>query len=507
MMFLLIGDSNLRQTFLKYKEELNKEIGIEIQFEQATNNASIKAILEKEREVKPDLFYIATILNEINLKTGKGKPTEGIIKAVTEEQNIVVNTEAAKIENTSRLYLICNPFLRQDPKWMEEKLLQIKFYIKEQHTIYSPANVIIVGEPIIGPSDLASDKVHLTDSGKKKFFDKLMADLKEGKTEIENFQNFGMDWSNEELTQKLSQKTPKTAKKRQHVEVEEEEEEVVVTTKKKKEDESIMGMLKSIMAELKEDRRKSSIKTDELEESIDKLKESEIEIRQGMNDLLSKQEEEKVFSATLREDLDAVENEALRNTVIIKKLKTSKATSTDKVTMGLLVQQEARSLVKEVLGTEDDIAYTGLLFTGKDGLRATEGLLPPFKVAFKTKEKGIIFREKVVQRSKNSEDKLHKTYFTCQQCQGTRIRTLLMWALVDKIKDPKKGVDAWVNQSINKPTLQVKGAEKNQRSYSFVEAMMKYEEKLEDKSKEEALKLAKKFFAGQVEKIFMVIKE
>jgi len=143
MLFLLIGDSNLRQTFLKYKEELTKESGVEIQFEQATNNSSIKAALEKEREVKPDLFYIASILNEINLKTGKGKPTEGIIKAVTEEQNIVVNTEAAKIENISRLYLICNPFLRQDPKWMEEKLLQIKFYIREQHTIYSPANVII----------------------------------------------------------------------------------------------------------------------------------------------------------------------------------------------------------------------------------------------------------------------------------------------------------------------------------------------------------------------------
>ncbi len=224
-------------------------------------------------------------------------------------------------------------------------------------------------------------------------------------------------------------------------------------------------------------------------------------------EILSRKEEEKIFTATVREDLDAVENEALRNTVIVKKLKTDKKTSTDKVTMGLLVQQEARSLVKEILGTEDDIAYTGLLFTGKDGLRATEGLLPPFKIAFKTKEKGILFREIVVQKSKDVNDKLHKTYFTCQQCQGTRIRTLLMWALVDKIKNPKKGIDAWVNQSINKPTLQVKGEEKNQKSYTFVNAMLKYEDKLEEKAKEEALKLAKKFFQGQVEKVYIVIKE
>ncbi len=81
-----------------------------------------------------------------------------------------------------------------------------------------------------------------------------------------------------------------------------------------------------------------------------------------------------------------------------------------------------------------------------------------------------------------------------------------MWALADKIKDSKKGIDCWVNQSLNKPTMQVKG-DKTQRTYSFAAAMQKYGDKLEDKPKEEALKLAKKFFPGQVEKIFIVIKE
>jgi hypothetical protein len=420
----------------------------------------------------------------------------------------VVNHEAAKIENTSRLYLVCNPFLRQDPKWMEEKLLQIKFYMKEQHTIYSPANVIIVGEPIIEPTDLVSDKVHLTDGGKKKFYEKILMDLKEGKEEIEKFEKFenlGMDWSNEVLTQKLSQKTPKTAKKRHRTEIEEDS--PANSPKKKKEDESVMGMLKSIMNELKEDRRKSNKKTEELEDSIDKLKESEIEIRQDVNNLLASKDEDKIFWATTREDLDAIENEAMRNVVIIKKLKTEKTVTSDKAAMSLLVQQEARSLVKDILGSEEEIAFVGLQFTGKDGLRATIGLLPPFKIIFKSKTKGIEFREKAVKRSKTEGDRLHKTYFTCQQCQGTRVRTTLLWALVDKIKDEKKGIDAWVNQSLNKPVLQVKGEEKVQRSYSFVAAMVKYKDKLEEKSKEEALKLAKKFFPGQVEKLFIVLQE
>jgi len=160
-MYLLIGDSNLRQTYLQYKNTLNNEIGEEIVFEQATNNESIKLALEKERDPAPELVYISSILNEISKNTGKGKPTEGIIKAVTEEQNIVINTIAAKTGNENILYLQCYPMLRQDPKWMEEKLLQIKFYMKEQHSIYSPCNVVIVGEPIIETSDLQSDKVHL----------------------------------------------------------------------------------------------------------------------------------------------------------------------------------------------------------------------------------------------------------------------------------------------------------------------------------------------------------
>jgi hypothetical protein len=505
-MYLLIGDSNLRQTFSAYKDKLIEELGIDIQFEQATNNASIKASLEKEREVKPVLFYIATILNEISLKTGKGKPTEGVIKTVTEDQNIVVNTEAGKIENTSRLYLICNPFLRQDPKWMEEKLLQIKFYMKEQHTIYSPPNVVLVGEPLIEPCDLVGDKVHLTETGRKKFFDKILDDLRIGKEEIERFETHGMDWSGEDLSQKLSQKTPRTAKKRQRAENDRDDTPPSSPKKKRDENETVMSMLKSIMAELKEDRTKTSKKTEELEESIDKLKESEIEIRQEVNTLLTTKEEDKIFAATLLEDLDAMENEALRNTIIVKKMKTEEQVTADKITMTNVIQQEARKMVKEVIGQEEEIIYIGLMVSGREGLRVTPGTLPPFKIVFKTKEKGIIFREKAVARSKLVGDKLYKTYFTCQQCQGTRIRTGLMWSLVDKIKDPKKGIDAWVNQSLNKPTMQVKG-EKSQKTYSYVSAMLKYEDKLEDKAKEDALKLAKRQFPGQVEKIFIVIKE
>jgi hypothetical protein len=512
MLFLLIGDSNLRETYLRYKDNLKEDLeDITVIFEQATNNESIKLALEKERDPKPDLFYISTILNEITKNTGKGKPTEGIIKTITEDQNVIINSAAGLQENSSRLYLQCYPMLRQDPKWMEEKLLQIKFYMKEQHTIYSPANVCIVGEPIIEASDLSTDKTHLNEEGQRKFYEKIKADLIEGKEEIAKFIDFGNDWSNVELSQKLSQKTPKTAKKRQRTEDIDMDTTQENSPKKKKdgkeEEETVMSILKSFMAEIKEDRKNSTKKTEELEESIDKLKESEIEIRQEMQVLKGKKQTDITFTATLREDMDAIENESLRGVVIIKKLKTKQRTSADKTEMNKIAQEEGRKLVKEILGSEDQISYIGLLPTNGKPLRMTVGMVPPFKIAFKSKEKGIAFKEQMVQKSKDPTDPAHKSYVTSQQCMATRIRTNLMWNVVDKIKDQEKGIDAWVNQSLNKPTLQVKGEEKNLQSHSFVTAMAKYKTKLDQKAKDEASKMARKFYPGQVEKIFIVIKD
>jgi hypothetical protein len=509
-MYLLIGDSNLRQTFLQYKDSLINEIGVDIIFDQATNNESLKLSLEKERDPVPELVYISSILNEISKNTGKGKPTEGIIKAVTEEQNIVINTVAAKAGNENTLYLQCYPMLRQDPKWMEEKLLQIKFYMKEQHSIYSPCNVVIVGEPIIEASDLQSDKVHLNDDGKKKFYEKIKADLLEGQSEISKFRNFGSDWSNLDLSQKLSQKTPRTGKKRvRNEEMDLDEEEMTNTPKKhkKKEEESVLSILKSFMEEIKEDRRLSSKKAEELEGSIDQLKVAEIEIRQEVKGLKEKKNSDITFTATLREDLDAVENEALRCIVIVKKLKTTEKTTSDKAEMGRLAQTEAKKLVKEILGDDSYILYTTLLATSIRGLRVIDGQIPPFKIAFKSKDKGVEFREKAVLRSKETSDRLNKVYFTPQQCMATRIRTNLMWSIADKLKEPEKEIDCWVNQGSNKPTLQVKGIERGIQSLTFVSAMHRYKDKIDQKAKDEANKMAKRFFPGQVEKFFIVLKD
>ena len=504
-MYLLLGDSNLRQTMEAYKDDIEEKVGVEITFEQITTNEALKVALETIRDPKPDLIYFSTILNEIAATVGRGKPIETVIKAVTIEQNDIINKHANNMNNSSNLFLLANPYLRQDPKWIEEKITMIKFYMTEHVRLYSPSNVVNVIEPTIVAEDLEADKVHLTLEARKKVAEKLVIDLNIGKEELEIFKEEGMDW---EGMVRFSQKKPKAAKSlkkrpRQADDIPDSEQ------KKQKDEgeESVMSILKGFMTEIREDRLQTSLQSRAMAGEVEAIKEVQVEIQQQVSRLEQRAEVNSLFTATVREDLDAVDNENLRNTVIVKKLTSTKRIPNDRTELSKLVQKAAKKWVKEILGEDTSIAYVSLLYTGKEGIKNTEGQLPSFKIVFKTKQAGIDFKDRAVQLSKQEEHALNGAYFSTQQTLATRIRSTLMWGIADKIKNPAKGIDAWVSQNFNKPMLQVKGLEKFQRGYTFVTAMVKYGEKLDDKTKEDAQKLARKAFAGQVEKIFYILKD
>jgi hypothetical protein len=82
-MILLLGDSNLRQTFEEYGEQLKSSLDCDIVYEQTSHNETIKAALEKERDPKPTVIYINSILNEISNKVSRGKAIVDVIKNVT----------------------------------------------------------------------------------------------------------------------------------------------------------------------------------------------------------------------------------------------------------------------------------------------------------------------------------------------------------------------------------------------------------------------------------------
>ena len=82
---------------------------------------------------------------------------------------------------------------------------------------------------------------------------------------------------------------------------------------------------------------------------------------------------------------------------------------------------------------------------------------------------------------------------------------MLLWGIVDVLKREKK--EGWVNQSSPKPTLQVKQTGTLVKSYSYIDAISAYGEKIEQKILDDSTKLASRFFYGQVEKIFIILKD
>lgn len=80
-----------------------------------------------------------------------------------------------------------------------------------------------------------------------------------------------------------------------------------------------------------------------------------------------------------------------------------------------------------------------------------------------------------------------------------------MWAVADAIKSNTKEV--WVNQVSCKPTLQVKEGGRVVKSLGYLKTMVEYGDKIPQKKLDEIKKTASKFFSGNLEKTFIVLKD
>ncbi len=239
---------------------------------------------------------------------------------------------------------------------------------------------------------------------------------------------------------------------------------------------------------------------EQLQSSVDTQKNLEKEIEKIVDS-------DKCFSASLREDLDAVENTNSRDTVIVKKLATDKEIPKDKKELSNLVVATGREILTIVLGSDKCMKFIAPLFFNsrrvpKEGERNE---LPPFKITFKLLTDALEFKEKAIAASKDPTSKLHKAYFSHHQTVGTRIRLSLLWGVADALKKEKK--ESWCTQSSSKPSLMVKENGPLVKTYSYIEAVTTYGDKIDKKIIEEATKLAQRFFYGQVEKIFIILKD
>jgi hypothetical protein len=520
MTTVLIGDSNFRDLISAHKDEIETKVGQTITFNLASSVASVKTIFEN-MNVWPEIVFVACPTNEITLKSrNNSKSREGLIEGVINELFQHVNCIADKQEKTT--FVIAQPFLRYEPAWIDGKMKFYVDFVKNTHNTTSPSNVHLGSSIEIDAEDLKQDKVHLNKDGLAKLSEVMTNDfitsISERERRLTGLDEVEEDEEHMDVTPpptRALRNTPPTrtlritpARKRRPAD-DISDEEGGRSKKKKSKDkiDSVLEKLDLLMEKVTTEKISNNQRFSLIEEKLEETIVAQVDLKEEVKNL---KKNEDLFSARVREDLDSVENLNARDTIIVKKLETA-TIPTDKKELSNLVLKTGKELLTLMLGDDKVMKFITPLYFNNNKRKPNPNPapnerkeLPPFKIVFKHMSDAIEFKEKAIAASKDPTHRMYKTHLSHQQSVGTRVRLSLLWGIAEYLKKEKK--DSWVSQSSPKPALMVKenGLVKN---YSFIEAVTTYGDKIEQKVKDEATKLATRFFYGQVEKIFVILKD
>jgi hypothetical protein len=508
MSYLFLGDSNFRDLFTGYRERIESEIGRSIHFEFVTSVASVRTSLA-EWTTEYEAIYIGCPMNEVSLKSRNNtKNREGIIESVLKDLYEAIHDIALKKEKVQ--FTITQPFLRQDPPWMETKLNNFREIQKKLHNTISPPNVHLGSEINLPDSGLKSDKVHLNQEGLETILTVVIHDMKVTERELVTASSVDDQEMEDETPPRPTRHNLRCTPGRKRRVLDDNSDDDNRSKKKKTKDQAtintVLDKLDQMMTEMRQDRATNQVRFERVEDRVETVVKEQENLKEEIEAI---KKGDGTFAASVREDIDAVDNVNSRDTVIIKKMATDKVIPADKKELSNLILSVGKEVLKAVMGNDTCMKFIAPLFFKNDNRAPREGQrreLPPFKIIFRHLSDAIDFKDKAITASKDPSHILHKAYVACQQNVGTRIRLALLWGVADHLKKVEKK-ESWVNQSSPKPTLMIRQTGTLVKSYGFIEAMMNYGDKIEQKTKDEATKLAHRFYYGQVEKLFIAIKD
>jgi hypothetical protein len=505
MVIHMLGDSNLRNTLEINTERLVTATSEEYVFKMATSNESIKTHLESTLE-DPKIIFIMTPLNEVvkSVQKNQSKGRDETLREVIAEMSKIVHASAAAKKNT--LHVLIPPFLRLEPNWYDTRVRLGVFYVKDCIKRSSPWIIVVSSITDIAPEDLDGDRIHLNATGKEKFYKVLEGDVLKCRENLATTEDGQlMEWAND-----FEPPTPGTMRKRMRKPSQDESGDEGALGKKAKLD-SVLDKLDSLVKEIKQERASTKQELGSINVAVEENKVAVGEVKDQVTGLIAQAKKNEVLTAEMREDIDSLENENLKQTVVVRKLKVldEEAVPKEKKALRSYIQKVARALVAKIQSQAEvgSVRYAAPLYSFIDPTKKDNavGLVPPFKIGFVSKDAAIKFREEALKKAKEDGSEYKKTYFTFFQSSGTRVRTMLLWSLADILKTETK--DVWVAQNQAKPTLQIKENGRITESLTFVKAMVKYGEKIPIKVIEEATKLAKKNFGGNLKETFIVLKD
>jgi hypothetical protein len=209
----------------------------------------------------------------------------------------------------------------------------------------------------------------------------------------------------------------------------------------------------------------------------------------------------------LKERVDEGLSENLKDVIIVRQLKHKDPLPKTRGEINALLKTIADKMVVDLGGTADSIKFVTMAYGEINQAKQSRrnGTVPAFIIGFKQKDKAINFKESGSKKAKIEGGDYHKVVFAYRHCLGSRIHAMIMWKIVNKLKE--EGKEAWVNVNMTRPKLQIKSNDKYPLEHDFVQAITKYRNKLVDPDIKEANNIARKHYKGRCQQVFLVIKE
>ena len=514
-----MGDSNVRNSYVR--EFFDSKIKKETTYLQTNTKEALISAVEKHAKIKKAFVFHCSWMNEIAAKA-KSKDDETKDREIGKViDDIVEAMYQAAFEKPDWQFLVMKPIRRKTPAFLDQRMAKIgeaiqQAFYKEQ----PPKNLKLTGAIPIEDKHFLNDGVHLTKEGYLMLQAHIIDEIVKANQELESLnEDEDMIFSSSSKSQdaqpnpsivqtrlqknsqiSVSQTPARTnLRGKRSRDIEDEYESDSNSAKKTKQKEDRMDTILARMESLLDSANQKA------EENAKNIEVNTIEIKKNHQTSQFRMDEMDLSIARLKEETDMLDNERVRDTIIVKKVIYNDNVPTRNQDLMDLIKNTVKEMVVYTLGYDPQIKYIGLAFP-IDPVRMakTPNEIPPFKIQFRHKEDCTDFKTKAIIETKKPNARYSGAYLVHPQNPATRVRTMILWEIVKVLKETKQ--EAWVAQSNTRPLLMIKKGQ-YPKSFGFVQAIQENENFISKCDLTEPTKLANKFFRGEVQRLFIVLKD
>ena len=233
--------------------------------------------------------------------------------------------------------------------------------------------------------------------------------------------------------------------------------------------------------------------TDKLTQRLDQL---EARVR-------SRQEEDNMIFARLREEMDSATNKQKEDKIVITGITSNIYPPVDLTQKKLWLRNIVEDVIKTMIPD-----FPGKILHVNQGKNMGK-IIPLVEVRMDSASNANLIRKAFAEKKKSGAD-LGRLFIANSVNLATRVRVDILKALARKVSD--QHLVAYAVPFVSRPVLQIRAKEENgstseARSFSFTDAVAKYGHMLKQFELADAYRRAGNHFKGQLEQQFLVLKE